>query len=650
MIIGLIVKNYKCYKGINFISFIKDKPEHLRLVIGKNGVGKSAILEAMDTYFNGATWTIHSEAAKNDSFVSVVYLMEKSKANSIVGNENNEILSKISDTLWNLSESQNSNYGKFYSAFFKLKDNVLSTYKDTHYLLLAGYEIDRRETTFITFKNSIEEGLKILHKRPTSNTISHIFNNIREHYSYLYIPVESSVSDFLKLEARGMQVLMDKTIKDTITDTFNEKRIRRNIAKRQIRSSFLDMINENLEEYINAIEKHIQKINKDYNFERDSRQRTKLTSNHITDVIIEAYYSKRKLKKGNKPISTLSSGEKRRALIDIIYAFIKHSNNIEKELILAIDEPESSLHISNCYEQFEIIQQIALQYQKNVFVATHWYGSLPILRTGILMHIDDNQKCSIFNLSNYFEARGEHPDDIQFKSFFDLSSSILSSLRNTDVNWLLVEGADDKRYLEYYLDTDRLKIKILPLCGCGNVKKIYEYLFVPISSKKLEELNGKKQKVYCLIDTDLVCTQIHVESKTTNGILKIGRLQETLDHTISLLPIENPNRAPTEIEEALHPEMFYNALKNTIEKNGTDVEKESFEAFDFDTVITNSKILGDYSILSHKGNGRALREDKEVIKAFIDNNKTFIAEEYVKLEKIGNTPAWITEIESFFTN
>ncbi|MDR0863317.1 MAG: ATP-binding protein [Candidatus Symbiothrix sp.] len=651
MIIGLIARNYKCYKGINFIPFVKDDPEYLRLIIGNNGVGKSALLEAMDSYFNDAPWIVHTDSPKkNDAAVGILFLMEKEKAKSIIGLGNEEILSNISDTFWSLNVSQNSNYGKYYSDFFNLRDNLLPTYKGTHYLFMLGKDMDKKDVTFLTFHTTVFDNLKTLvNQQSILYNVGLVAYNIQNHYSYLYIPVESSVSEFLKLEARGMQILMDKTIKDTIATTFNEKRVTRNGGKKKF--AYLDIINKSLESYVSSVEEQIQKIDPDYNFKKGYRQNTNLTANHITDVIIESYYSKRKLKKGDKPISTLSSGEKRRALIDIIYAFIIQSNNMEKELILSIDEPESSLHISKCYEQFERIQDISVNHQKTVFVATHWYGSLPILKSGTLMHIDDDSKSTIFSLSNYFEERREHPDDIQFKSFFDLSSSILSSLRSANYNWLLVEGKEDKQYIEYYIDASALNLKILPLGGCGNVKKIYEYLFVPISStKKSEEVNGKKQKVFCLIDTDLACVAINVDSETKNHLLQIRRLQEKNDHSIGLFKVNDPTQSATEIEETLNPEIFYKALSVAIEQCGNDEEKTSFLAFNFDDGVNNSKIIGDYSILSHNGQGRSLREDKERIKWFIDNNKPLIASEYSKIPRIGDIPAWIQEIECFFTN
>ena len=117
-----------------------------------------------------------------------------------------------------------------------------------------------------------------------------------------------------------MQLLADKNLKNAISEALIDKRITRTTEKKRKKMiSVMDIINEKLEDYINQIQSEIQKIDKSYDFKPEYRQSTKLTPNHIANVIIDAYYSRRKLKMNSKPISTLSSGEKRRALIDIIY-------------------------------------------------------------------------------------------------------------------------------------------------------------------------------------------------------------------------------------------------------------------------------------------------------------------------------------------
>lgn len=650
MILGAVLRNYKCYYGTHYIPFYKDRRQNLNVIIGDNGVGKSTILEALDSLFNeGTPWIVNSDSPSHESSVGALFLIEKNKCNSVLNTNEQNILSTISDAMWSLDPKTNSNYEKFYSALFAQRKSLIKK-KDTHYFFTIGKRYN--EHTFSipsSFDNHISEALKILSINTTDSSVTNTLNKAIGLFSYLYIPVETTISDFLRLETAGMQVLADKNLKSAISEALTDKKITRTTDKnRKKKLSVMDIINEKLEDYIEQIQNEIQKIDKSYDFKPEYRQTTKLTPNHIANVVIDAYYSRRKLKMNKKPISTLSSGEKRRALIDIIYVFLS-KNEIDRNLVLAIDEPESSLHISKCYDQFRKVQDIATKYNQQLFITTHWYGSLPILKSGNLMHIENGQKVSLFHLENYFEERGSHPNDINLKSFFDLAASIISAYRNSNCHWILVEGIEDKMYLQYYLNSTN--IQIIPLSGCGNVKKVYEYLFTPISNSK-QEIPGKKEpKILCLVDTDSQNTPINVDSKTKNTQLQIKRWNEnTITHQIELRTIEDPNITQTEIEEILEPSLFYNALKTCIDSNGSAEEKDAFYAFNFDDNVVISRIKGDYSILNHIGNGRNMREDKDVINKFVDRMKHEIAEIYIQSPKTGNTPSWVGVINEILNN
>ena len=54
MIIGTILRNFKTYNGINYIP-VSHGPNFCGLV-GNNGIGKSSVLEALDSFFNAKTW------------------------------------------------------------------------------------------------------------------------------------------------------------------------------------------------------------------------------------------------------------------------------------------------------------------------------------------------------------------------------------------------------------------------------------------------------------------------------------------------------------------------------------------------------------------------------------------------------------------
>ena len=96
MIISALLKNFKCYKGINILPFSNDEPNYLNLIIGNNGVGKSAILEGLDTLFNDAHWIVNNDSkSKEDSQVGALFLLEKNRVNLILDSSKPPIQRKV---------------------------------------------------------------------------------------------------------------------------------------------------------------------------------------------------------------------------------------------------------------------------------------------------------------------------------------------------------------------------------------------------------------------------------------------------------------------------------------------------------------------------------------------------------------------------
>src|SRR5690554_2519197 len=309
-----------------------------------------------------------------------------------------------------------------------------------------------------------------------------------------------------------------------------------------------------------------------------------------------------------------------------------------------------------CFEQYMRIEQIANKFNIQSFITTHWYGGLPILSNGRLYHVlkkENTPKIEIFELENYFEARKNHPDDINLKSFYDLTSSIVSSVRNNGNKWLIVEGLADKKYIEHYLPIDH-GYKILPVGGCGIVKKIYEYLYLPLSQD--EEALSSGGKIYCLIDTDAKAISLNIPSKTKNQSLIIRRLQIEVD-AIKLITLDQGfmgTNTETELEEALNPVKFFKALKNVIDIHGDirieegamETIKETFSNYQFDENAMFSFIKGEFTFLKSSVGGRSNGKDLKMIHLFFNLKKNEICEEYISLE-VETSPTWIDEITEF---
>lgn len=649
MLVGVFLRHFKIYKGARYIPFSINDLENFNLFIGQNGAGKSSILESLDSFFNNREFIYNTHQNKNDAFVAPVFLIDKNELRKF-DKDVQQIIPIISEFFMEL-DGNSGNY-KAYSNFFEHRD-VLKEYNETHYLILSCHSPSGEflENAFITFNKSVIKQIKekvseLTDGKKLRKVLEKLKLELIRKYSYQYILVETSLNDFLRLESKGMQDLMSENIKERIEKVLTQ---RLPVQEGRSQKSLLDIVNSDLENFVDKVADTVQLIDEKYDFEKEYKAKTKLTANHLTDIIVDSFFSKRKLKRDGKPIENMSAGERKKALIDIAYAFLTQERKLSQNIILAIDEPESSLHVSMCYDQFKRLQILAKKFNVQLFVTTHWYGALPIIDEGVLHHIQsDTELAEIkqFSFSNYFSKQRQHPDDIQFKSYFDLVSSIISSLRLQEVNWIVVESEDDKKYICKHLKEEvKQKVKFLPVGSCATVAVLYNYLHTPIAQG--HDNQTFKGKIFCLIDTDI--QGVHLSEKSDVGkIMKIRRLQAN-NQKIELHKIESTVRYPTEIEEALIPKAFYNALSNCIQQSNEHNIKEIFSKFKYDENAVNSYIKGDDSIIyldveqKIEGNPKHL---KDQIHNFIDRNKAKICDLYCEQE-IAERPNWIIQVEDY---
>jgi hypothetical protein len=333
----------------------------------------------------------------------------------------------------------------------------------------------------------------------------------------------------------------------------------------------------------------------------------------LVTKIIETYFSTRVLSKKNGekfiPVNDLSSGEKRKSLVDLAFAFLNEREKHEKEIILAIDEPEVSLHISACFDQFEKLRKIA-DNSHNIIITTHWYGFLPIVNSGYAHSVfvkNDKIDFNTYSLEKYQEeiiltkkqGAGKLPFDIYLKSTNDLVQSIIASLRKASpYNYILCEGSSDSIYLRFYLEKyiKNNNLRILPLGGCSEVIKIMKNIGF-IASDKNAEIKGK---ILGLIDTDV---QFNKPDISENNTLMLKRLLfDEKENDITLVGPGNNTVVPTQVEHILDPEIFLETIEKYYYNN-----KEISNIITKDKYNKNSKC--SYDIIDFTGTQRNIFKD-----------------------------------------
>ncbi|QFR48762.1 AAA family ATPase [Sulfurimonas lithotrophica] len=568
MLIGLFVRNIKSYEKTFYIPTVKNnKP--FTFYIGENGVGKSSILEALDIFFNNREWNINRNSKKHDAFICPVFLIKKESLN--LTNNELKIISTINDLFlsWDINDTNYLKSNQHVLNFFYFLQEVkeMNNLND-YYLLLTPLHVSKQVNDyFFSFEKFITNQMEF-----DIGDVKNLIEKIKNIYSYIYVPVETPVDEILKMETTEMQMLLSEDILE-----YTEKMLSSKASIDGKKISIVDSINNKLDIFMYEVNDIISNIDNSYAYTADRQFKKYLTPKDIREQIFKAYFSIRSLSKNGKDIVQLSSGEKRKALIDIATAFLKQSSKRAKEVILAVDEPETSMHMKNVFDQFKQLESLVLEHNVQFIGTTHWYGFLPISDYGNLNHIaleDNDIKIKNLDFYNLFEQQDLFPDDIEMKSFFELVTSIITSIKSTTRfnKWIICEGSDDKKYLEYYLKFNQKNsnLRIIPVSGCGNVKKLYHLLYASLSQKDRVKIHGK---ILCLVDTDL--RQFGLDNNILSdkdNTIYIRRIQIHKD-IIKLDKIaQNTQRySQTEVEDCLEPKKYFDTIKHIA--IGTDIEQ-----------------------------------------------------------------------------
>lgn len=667
MIIGLFLKHIKAYKGITYIPI----GEQYNFVgyIGENGIGKSSILEALNSFFNNEPYSINKNALSdgiktsgNEPYCAPIFLIEKSKITK--KKKEFEILSKY---FWSIEKSSLSSGAQgSMKDFFELKDKIISDSKyseGTHYLFILGEENLQagKKIYFSSFHNEESFLIHILDKNKSEiegiaankkKTVignwkkelstflekgewKKILQELKDLYSYVYLPVELEVESFTKIETNEMQKIFDKKVKNKIEEALNDIDLTSN-----------EGINKKLDAFIEDIEKV---LNHKYSYKTGQSRNNNITKSDLVNKIIEAYFQKRTLYKIDgkieSKVSELSAGEKRQALINLVYAFLKKDFDRDKMIIIGIDEPENSLHTSLCYEQFEKLKKISKNNQ--IFFTTHWYGFLPIVSEGYGHFLDYGKDEIIFDTYDLYDykakvqqsmqaSRNAIPNNFVLKSTNDLVQAMFYSLQGEEpYNWLIVEGVSEKIYFEYFFKEEikNQKLRILPLGGQKKVSELYEYLELPMKVKD-ESIKGK---VWCLIDTDQTRHKEHINDGYDN--LKIRRLSNKgSNEKTDLITLKNSDTNPTDIEQSLHPEIFQETILLL-------AEDEKFHISSIENPVGNSDFIKNFKNL----------EIEDFFKLDKGKNKVIFAKKYIEISQSKDDeesyiPTWIKEVRKYFND
>lgn len=642
MIIGVLLRNIKTYQGINYIP-LTDQDQFCGLV-GDNGIGKSSVLEALDCFFNRKVWNLNNVTKKSGTQVTqpnIVPIFLLSKNIFKEGSDEYGKASLLSEVALSITEDDARSGTKAHlKKFIEHRSKLIRNFNIENYFLLPlGEDYNGNISTSIintkllvtkllgedcaTDKSSLHEG--------ELNSFRAVLNLICKHIEYIYIPREIDPESFTKLETNEIQVLMGQSLNDIISQ--------------KVTSSQISEINRNLNNFLQTLERELEI----YSYRTPTDRQQQLKKADVYNLIIEAFFSIRKLHKKHDEnwieISSLSSGEKQKAIIDVAHSLLtKHRSNGEN-LIIAVDEPESSLHMSACFEQFDSLYDISRECMQVVF-SSHWYGFLPVIESGSATIIAKKQGVHVYdqiNLASYREqikqmtadSEGRLPFDIRLKSMNDFVQSVITSTMGEEpYNWLICEGSSEKIYFNKYFEdlVKSKKLRIVPVGGAKEIKKIYSYL-ENIHEDFKRDMTGK---IVLISDTD--AQFINYDVKNLKNLFCKRIVNSESDKKTILVDIQsNPVSPATEIETSLEGKTFYQTLLSFKDDHPEELSclNKSVDEISHDI----SYFALDLRPSEWEGLNRFF--DK-------DNNKFIFAKRYIEnIDANHVTPDWINTIRGW---
>lgn len=610
-------------------------------LVGNNGIGKSSVLEAFDSLFNDKSWN-YNVVVKKSGFSTTkphivpVYFLPVSQVSS----GNVEIFKKISDYTWKIEEADIAPQNRVHFKSFQEQRIILQNNSTEEFLLIPlGLSHDGVPSLSIFNTKKLVEVInedgdqnKTQLQDDDLKLFLPLYEELKGLFEYIYIPKDIDPENFTQLETKEIQSLMGETLNE--------------IVEKCVPQGKIQEINSNLGKFIDSL----SSILGEYSFRTTGERQVNLRKNDVYKLIIDAYFKIRKLhkKEGDHwlELNVLSSGEKQKAIIELAFQFLSNYRSRTDNLIIAIDEPESSLHMSACYDQFNKLFEISTLCSQLLFT-THWYGFIPTVENGyvsVISKADGQHRCDLVNIGNYRESikqsikesKGKLPYDIRLKSLNDFVQSIITSLLSDEpYNWLICEGSSEKIYFEAYFSDIKKdkKLRIIPVGGAAEIKRIYNNLQVAYEDFK-KEIQGK---VILISDTDAELVRYSTKDELKNLICYRIVNEESKRQTVLVKIDSNPVSPKTEIEDALNGKIFFETLREFEEThpelsnilNSINDPTEESAYFSLDLSPSKQKLLENF---------------------FDSNNNKFeFSKKYI--EKISSTykvPEWIEDIKKLY--
>lgn len=526
-LVKIKLKNFRAYENIEI-----NLSQGLQMFVGKNDIGKSTIFEALDVFFNdkdaGVKISIDDLNAnakrKSDSIVAItcqfsIEETDKFYVETVPVNLYEEYLLNNEGHLevikeWDFSAGMSPKFVTYLNCFIPntIPAEIL-TAKQTELkkkVKELGIESDVNQTENSSMRKGIYKALAP--KNPTFETVKVATKNMLAEKD-IFENISKSFPDYYLFKADRKNSTADEEIQNPMSIA-----VKRAFETDEIKTKILEIenkIKENLNQVNNETIDKLQELNIEYGSELVAKISTNWASAVKNDIL-----------DGNEiPINKRGSGVRRLLLLSylMVEAEKKTSEKYKRNIIFAIEEPETALHP---YMQKKFISQLIKLSKANRYE----YGD------EIPTNLDELNKYQIFittHLPNFISyAQTEQiiylyknefgfVDRYQEENLVEFIQQEMGKIPIIDYKYIIfVEGENDVFALKNLgtvpelkdiFDINDSKINIVPLKG-GNLLKSLELSY-------FWNLNVKQ---YHLYDSDVEKYKTEIIDKKCN--LEINKL------------------------------------------------------------------------------------------------------------------------------
>ena len=224
MIIGTLIRNFKTYRGINYIPLTYG--QNFCGLVGNNGIGKSSVLESLDCFFNSKIWnynviTKKSGMVETRPHIVPIFLLKMDDISS----DNIAVATKLSDYVWELEESDILTQNHPQYKIFREQLEILKREhtKETSLLIPLGVSFDGIPNLGLfntrklgeSFVPSFDKTLKQIADEDLKQ-FEPLLLELKTLFEYIYIPKDIDPEIFTQLETKEIQSLMGETLNEIV--------------------------------------------------------------------------------------------------------------------------------------------------------------------------------------------------------------------------------------------------------------------------------------------------------------------------------------------------------------------------------------------------------------------------------------------------